>query len=78
MNYLMCLLIAGTYTGWGNLLPTQEGSRTALLLGGSQGILYLAAFVLLQMNIKKNGVVLSAIFQRLGLLVPIKNHSPHC
>jgi len=71
MNYLMCLLIAGTYTGWGNLLPNQDGSRMALILGGSQGVLYLAAFVLLQMNIRKNGVVLSAIFQRLGLLVPM-------
>ncbi|MBQ3010585.1 MAG: hypothetical protein IJD81_05300, partial [Oscillospiraceae bacterium] len=67
MNYLMCLLIAGTFTGWNNLLPVQEGSITALVLGGSQGILYLAAFVLLQLNIRKNGVVLSAIFQRLGL-----------
>ena len=71
MNYLMCFLIAGTFTGWDNLLPTQAGSRMALLLGGSQGILYLAAFILLQLNIKKNGVVLSAIFQRLGLLVPM-------
>jgi len=71
MNYLMCFLIAGTFTGWDNLLPTQAGSRVALLLGGSQGILYLAAFILLQLNIKKNGVVLSAIFQRLGLLVPM-------
>lgn len=71
MNYLMCFLIAGTFTGWGNLLPIHEGSGMALLLGGSQGILYLAAFILLQLNIKKNGVVLSAIFQRLGLLVPM-------
>ena len=71
MNYLMCLLIAGTYTGWGNLFPKEAGVRTAMLLGGAQGMLYLAAFVLLQLNIKKNGVVLSAIFQRLGLLVPM-------
>ena len=71
MNYLMCLLIAGTYTGWGSLFPKEAGVRTALLLGGGQGALYLAAFVLLQVNIKKNGVVLSAIFQRLGLLVPM-------
>ena len=71
MNYLMCLLIAGTYTGWGNLFPKEAGVRTALVLGGAQGMLYLAAFVLLQLNIRKNGVVLSAIFQRLGLLVPM-------
>lgn len=71
MNYLMCLVIAGTYTGWGNLFPAEEGIRGAFVLGGSQGVLYLAAFVLLQLNIRKNGVVLSAIFQRLGLLVPM-------
>ena len=71
MNYLMCLLIAGCYTGWGNLFPKEEGIGTAMLLGGAQGALYLVAFVLLQLNIKKNGVVLSAIFQRLGLLVPM-------
>ena len=71
MNYLMCLLIAGTYTGWDNFFPKEEGIRVAALLGGGQGALYLAAFVLLQMSIRKNGVVLSAIFQRLGLLVPM-------
>lgn len=71
MNYLMCLLIAGTFTGWGNLFPQSAGLRGALVMGSGQGVLYLVSFVLLQLNIRKNGVVLSSIFQRLGLLVPI-------
>lgn len=69
MNYLMCLLIGGAYTGWGNLLPEMPGIRGALVMGGIQGVLYMAGFVLLQLNIRKNGVVLSSIFQKLGLLV---------
>lgn len=71
MNYLMCLLIAAAYSGWGSLFSREAGAGMAMVLGGGQGLLYLAAFVLLQMNIRKNGVVLSAIFQRLGLLVPM-------
>lgn len=71
MNYVMCLLIAGAYTGWGNLFPSAPGVGGALLMGGVQGLMYLGSFVLLQVNIRKNGMVLSAIFQRLGLLVPM-------
>ena len=43
---------------------------TALVLGICSGILYLLGFVLLQYNIRKNGVVLSSTFMRLGVLVP--------
>lgn len=71
MNYLTCFVIAGSITGWGSLFPQAEGLRGALVMGSAQGVLYLLAFVLLQLNIRKNGVVLSAIFQRLGLLVPM-------
>ena len=71
MNYLTCFVIAVAFTGVDSLLPKEAGFRTALVLGSGQGLLYLAAFVLLQLNIRKNGVVLSAIFQRLGLLVPM-------
>lgn len=71
MNYLTCFVIAGSLTGWDSLVPQAAGLRGALVMGGAQGVLYLLAFVLLQLNIRKNGVVLSAIFQRLGLLVPM-------
>lgn len=71
MNYLTCFVIAVAFTGVDSLFTTESGWLTALGLGGAQGALYLLAFVLLQLNIRKNGVVLSAIFQRLGLLVPM-------
>lgn len=35
------------------------------------GVMYLVSFVLLQYNIRKNGVVLSATFMKLGVLIPI-------
>ncbi|MBP3654787.1 MAG: DMT family transporter [Oscillospiraceae bacterium] len=71
VNYLTCLVIAGCYTGWRNILPQEAGLRGAVAMGSMQGLLYLLAFILLQINVRKNGVVLSSIFQRLGLLVPM-------
>ncbi len=70
VNYLTCLVIGGCMTGW-NLLPDVPGVRGALVMGCAQGAFYLLALVLLQSSITHNGVVLSAIFQRLGLLVPM-------
>ena len=71
VNYATCMLIAAAYTGFGNLLPMAEGLGTAGILGFLQGLLYLLAFILLQFNDRRNGVVLSASFMKLGLLVPI-------
>lgn len=71
MNYLMCLVLAGMYTGFGNLFPQAGMLPQTLGMGAIHGALYLASFVLLQVNVKKNGVVLSATFMKLGLLVPM-------
>lgn len=71
MNYVTCLVVAGIYTGFGNLFPQGVPLGSTLGMGIVNGILYLAAFVLLQLNVKKNGVVLSSIFMKLGLLVPM-------
>ena len=43
----------------------------AMGLGAVNGALFLLGFVLLQSNMKRNGVVLSSIFMKLGLLVPM-------
>ena len=40
-------------------------------MGAIHGILYLASFVIFQYSVGRNGVVLSAIFMKLGLLVPM-------
>jgi len=69
INYITCLIIAGSYTG-GQLFPRSFLGQT-LFMGGIHGALYLASFLLFQYNVKKSGVVLSSLFQRLGLLVPL-------
>lgn len=70
VNYFMCLLLAVFYTGSGKLFTSGEGIGWAAGLGTINGILYLTSFVVLQSSIRKNGVVLSATFMRLGVLVP--------
>lgn len=70
MNYLMCLFLAVGYTGVGKVFQTGAGLGTAVGLGAMNGILFLASFLLLQVNVRKNGVVLSATFMKLGVLVP--------
>lgn len=66
VNYLMCSALALAFAGKMNL-----GSQLYITggMGAFNGIFYLAGFLLLQWNVKKNGVVLSATFMKLGLLV---------
>ena len=71
MNYFMCLALAAGYTGMGQLFPVVDTLAATLGMGLVHGALYLASFVLLQHNVKQNGVVLSATFMKLGLLVPM-------
>ena len=71
MNYLMCLVLAALYAGVGELAPASDALAQTIGMGVIHGALYLASFVLLQVNVKKNGVVLSATFMKLGLLVPM-------
>ena len=71
VNYLMCLVVSAAYTGFGNLFPDAPGLGGAVLMGGINGLLYLGGFVLLQINVRRNGVVLSSTFMKLGLLVSI-------
>ena len=69
VNYVMCTFLAWAYTGFGRFFPVELGRHTTAILGGINGVLYLAGFVLLQRNVRENGVVLSATFIKLGLLV---------
>jgi len=70
MNYIVCALLAAVFCNKGQVLPISQLSQT-IALGMVNGVLYLAGFVLMQLNIRKNGVVLSSIFQKLGLLVTL-------
>lgn len=69
VNYIMCTCLAWAYTGFGSFRPLELGTQTTIILGSINGVLYLAGFVLLQRNIRVNGVVLSSTFIKLGLLV---------
>ena len=69
VNYIMCSFLAWAYIGFGSSCPPELGRQTTVILGSINGVLYLAGFVLLQRNIRINGVVLSSTFIKLGLLV---------
>lgn len=70
VNYLTCLALAAFFTG-GGFFPKDAALPGALGMGIVHGILYLASFVTFQRSVSRSGVVLSAIFMKLGLLVPM-------
>lgn len=71
VNYLVCSLLGGAYAGF-RLMPLPEtGFPVAIGVGAVNGVLYLVSFILLQISTYKNGIVLSSLFMKLGLLVPI-------
>lgn len=69
-NYFVCALIAFLFVENRNVFAPREGLTFALLLGLGSGALYLTCFVLLKRNIHDNGVMLSSVFMKLGVLVP--------
>jgi len=71
VNYLTCLLLAAAYALFRILPLDAAGLPVTIGMGAVNGGLYLLGFVLLQYNTRKSGVVLSSIFMKLGLLVPI-------
>lgn len=71
VNYLTCLLLAAAYAGFWVLPMQSPGFSTAMGMGAFNGMVYLAGFMLLQYNTRTNGVVLSSVFMKLGLLVPL-------
>lgn len=71
INYLICLIFAIVFTGARNFFPQVPGVELTGILGILNGILYVGGFVLYQFNIRKNGVVMSTTFMKLGLLVPM-------
>lgn len=75
VNYVVCLLLSVLYTisgdgGFSSFLSEGRGSNT-LALGIISGGFYVGSFLLYQYNIRRNGVVLSATFMKLGVLVPV-------
>jgi len=71
VNYLICSALGAVYAGFDLICPEVSGFPTTVALGFVGGILFLVSFMLLQWNTARNGIVLSSVFMKLGLLVPM-------
>ena len=71
VNYLVCTFLGALYARGNIFCVSASGFGTTFALGIIAGALYLLGFVLLQRSIRKNGIVLSSLYMKLGLLVPI-------
>ena len=70
-NYLTCTILGIAYAGIDTNILRNPDFPAALGLGVVNGILLLVSFILMQASVRKNGVVLTSIFTKLGLLVPV-------
>lgn len=71
VNYVICMILSIVYTGTNNFFQTDEGLGTAIALGTVNGFFYIFGLVLFQNSVKQNGVVLSSIFMKLGIMMPL-------
>ncbi len=70
-NYIVCAFLGVIFADF-DVFPYKANSfSVTLFLGIITGALYLISFILLQKNTVKNGIVLSSVFMKLGLLVPM-------
>lgn len=76
-NYFICGVLSYLFEviSKGNretaLISTNNGIMFTVIFGIFSGVMYLISFILLQFNINRNGVILSATFMKLGVVVPI-------
>ncbi len=71
INYLMCLVLALLHTGVRGLFPSSPALPATIGFGIVSGALYLCGFLMFQFCVRRSGMVLSSIFMKLGLLVPM-------
>lgn len=71
VNYFICMFFSLLYANMDNLLQSGEGMWTSVGLGGINGFFYIGSFVLFQNSVRNHGVVLSSIFMKLGIMVPL-------
>ena len=68
-NYLVCGILGALYADF-SLLSGSEGVGITLGLSVLNGVILLGGLILLQVSTRRNGIVLSSLFMKLGLLVP--------
>lgn len=69
-NYLVCGLLGALYADFSLLTAAEEGIGLTVGLAAANGVMLLGGLVALQICTRRNGVVLSSLFMKLGLLVP--------
>ena len=69
INYLICSLLSCLFAGRIAVYTPHPGMGLAMGLGTAAGILFLLCFVLLQLNIEKNGMAMASTFMKLGVVV---------
>ena len=69
-NYLVCGILGAVYSDFSILATQPEGVPFTIGISLLYGAVLLAGLLLLQSSTNKNGIVLSSLFMKLGLLVP--------
>lgn len=71
-NYLICIFLSVLFMQDKAQLFTDIGNKSTLtfLLGAASGLMFLGNFLFYKYNMKCNGIVMSATFMKLGVLVP--------
>lgn len=70
-NYIICFFVSAALAGFGNLFPSLPGIGATQIMGSITGVLFLICYLVMQLNVQRNGVVLSSTFSKLGLMVSI-------
>lgn len=69
-NYLVCGILGALYADFSLLTAQSNGVGITVGLAVLNGIILLGGLILLQTSTRNNGIVLSSLFMKLGLLVP--------
>lgn len=67
-NYVTCMILAAFFIGPTNLLPSTEGIGPVLGMGAINGFFYMISLVIMQQNIKRNGVGGIVLIALVGVL----------
>lgn len=70
VNYLVCGILGALYADFSRFSTGMAGFGITVGLALANGAMLLGGLILLQICTRKNGVVLSSLFMKLGLLVP--------
>ena len=65
-NYIACFLVSAVSAGFGNLFPNKPGIAQTQFWGFVTGVLFLACYLVFQISVHRNGVVLSSAFLQTG------------